>query len=118
MAQRFASSKQALGLCDVCGFKYKLRELKILVVKGRDTNIKACPECHDPDHPQLKLGEFPIDDPQAIRNPRPDTSIHAGVNSSRTTQYGFNPVGGGPSYTLAPNNLVGNAKLGVVTVTT
>ena len=72
MGSRFASDRIAIAMCDVCGFQYKLKELKSLVVKGRDTNIKACPECWNPDQPQLKLGEFPVDDPQAIRNPRPD----------------------------------------------
>ena len=69
MVARFASSQKALALCDVCGFQYKLRELKNLFVKGRDTNVKACRECWSPDHPQLRLGEFPVNDPQAIREP-------------------------------------------------
>ena len=72
MSNRFASGQKALAICDVCGFGYKLRELKHLIVKGKDTNIKACPECWNPDQPQLHLGEFPVDDPQALRNPRPD----------------------------------------------
>lgn len=72
MGNRFASNKRALGVCDVCGFTYKLRELRNVFKKGRDTNIKACPECWDGDHPQLKLGDFPVNDPQALRDPRPD----------------------------------------------
>ena len=118
MVARFASAKKALAICDRCGLTYKLRQLKILVVRGRETNIKVCPTCYDSDHPQNKLGEFPVDDPQAIRNPRPDSSINAGPHSSRTIQYGWYPVGGGPSFSGTPNNLVGNAKLGVVTVET
>lgn len=74
MTDRFASGKKALAECDVCGFRYKLRELQALIIKGKNTNIMACPECWDPDHPQLHLGEFPVSDPQAIRNPRPDFS--------------------------------------------
>lgn len=74
MGTRFASEKYALGICDVCGFQYKLRELRPVMEKGRNTNIKACPKCWDPDHPQLRLGEFRIDDPQALRDPRPDTA--------------------------------------------
>jgi hypothetical protein len=77
MATRFASAKKALGVCDICGFTYRLRELKNLVVKSRDTNMKACPECWNPDQPQLMLGSFPVDDPQALRNPRPDTNQYA-----------------------------------------
>ena len=71
---RFASSKKALGVCDVCGFSYPLRKLRTTLVKGRRTDILSCPECWDPDHPQLRLGEFPVVDPQALRNPRPDSA--------------------------------------------
>lgn len=118
MTTRFASAKKALALCDVCGFQYKLRELKNLFVKGRDTNIKACPECWSPDHPQLKLGEFPIDDPQAIRNPRPDQSLgSSGDTSSRNIQWGWNPVGlDDPLGLITDNRLVGVGHIGQVTV--
>ena len=120
MSNRFASARKAIAMCDVCGFEYKLKELKNLVTKGRNTNIKACPECWNPDQPQLKLGEFPVDDPQAIRDPRPDTSLGAsGSYSSRGIQWGWNPIGGGNDpFGLAPNTLVGNGLIGIVTVTT
>lgn len=72
MGNRFASGKTALSECDICGFRYKLRELRSLVVKTRTTNILACPECWNPDQPQLQLGMYPVEDPQALRNPRPD----------------------------------------------
>ena len=72
MSSRFASARIAIAECDICGFRYKRRELKALIVKGKDTNIQACKECWNPDHPQLHIGERPIYDPQAIRNPRPD----------------------------------------------
>jgi hypothetical protein len=72
MSERFASGRKAISECDVCGFRYPLRELRALIIKGKNTNILTCNECWDPDHPQLHLGEFPVSDPQAIRNPRPD----------------------------------------------
>ena len=72
MSNQFASDNKALAECDVCGFRYKLRTLRYLVVKTKTTNIKACNECWSPDQPQLQLGMYPVDDPQAIRNPRPD----------------------------------------------
>jgi hypothetical protein len=107
-------------MCDVCGFEYKLKELKDLVEKGRNTNIKACPECWNPDQPQLKLGEFPVDDPQAIRNPRPDTSLGvSGSYSSRDLQWGWAPVGNGNDpFGLTDNNLIGTGSVGSVTITT
>lgn len=74
MGNRYASTRFALGICDVCGFQYKLNTLKDVIEKGRVTGIKACTTCWDPDHPQLKLGEFRVDDPQALRDPRPDSS--------------------------------------------
>jgi len=77
MGYKYASGQKALAICDVCGFQYKLRELKELVVKNKRTNVKACPECWNPDQPQNKLGEFPVYDPQAIRDPRPDFMEYA-----------------------------------------
>lgn len=73
MSQRFASGQKANAICDVCGFEVKLRELRSLTIRGVDTNIKACQECWNPDHPQNELGRYPVDDPQAIRNPRGDS---------------------------------------------
>jgi hypothetical protein len=113
MSNRYASGKKALAICDVCGLQYKLRELKSLIVKGRDTNVKACPECWDPDHPQLHLGEYPVDDPQALRNPRPDS---AELLASRDIQWGWNPVGFGSDGGLTPDNLQGVGQVGTVTV--
>ena len=120
MSNRFAAAQKAIAECDVCGFQYKLRELKNLVRKGIDTNIKACPECWNPDQPQLKLGETPVDDPQAIRDPRPDRRLgEAGPNSRRRTQWGWNAEGvGDDPYSLAHNHLVATGQVGTVTVTT
>jgi hypothetical protein len=36
----------------------------------------VCPACWDPDQPQLQLGMYPVDDPQAVRNPRPDNTYY------------------------------------------
>lgn len=82
MAARYASGKKALAECDICGFRYKLSQLKTEVVKGRRTEIKACPDCWSEDHPQLKVGMYPVFDPQALRDPRPDS---AGYAQSRAT---------------------------------
>jgi hypothetical protein len=102
MATQFASNRKALGVCDVCGFTYRLRELRNLIEKGRDTNLKACRECWSPDHPQLKLGEFPVHDPQALRDPRPDSNQYA---KSR-------------ALILPMKSVVGTGFVGTVTVTT
>ena len=118
MTNRFASATKTIAECDVCGFRYKLKELRNIVTKGKDTNIKACRECWNADQPQLRLGEFPVDDPQAIRDPRPDQSLgESGEYSSRGIQWGWNPVGGVDDlYDLTPNNLIGAGQVGLVVV--
>jgi len=62
MSNRFASKKRAIAECDICGFQFKLKELRSLVVRGRDTNTLACIECWSPDHPQNKQGLYPVRD--------------------------------------------------------
>lgn len=101
MPNRFASGKRAIAECDRCGQRYKLKQLKSLVIKTKNVNIMVCPECWEPDQPQLQLGMYPVDDPQALRNPRPDNSyFQSGLNpvgnpsdGSRVIQWGWNPVG-------------------------
>jgi len=128
MSNRFASGKFAIAECDRCGQRYQLKQLKIQTVKTRPFNIKVCPTCWDPDHPQLQLGMYPVNDPQAVREPRPDTSytvsgLDIDGNSSggsRIIQWGWAPVGGSRANdaSLTPNNLVLGITLGSVTVTT
>lgn len=128
MPNRFASGKKAIAECDVCGQRYKLKRLKPLVIKTKITNIMACPECWNPDHPQLQLGMYPVDDPQALRNPRPDNSYQqSGLNingnpsdGSRIIQWGWNPVGLDNPLGLSglPNTLLGVGSVGTVTVQT
>ncbi len=77
MSNKYTTNKNTIADCDVCGFQFKLKKLKDLYVRKTNTHIKACPECWNPDQPQLSLGEFPVDDPQAIRNPRPDYTQYA-----------------------------------------
>ena len=128
MGNRFANGKKAIAICDRCGFQFKLTLLRKLVVKQKIFNTLVCPTCWDPDQPQLLLGEFPVDDPQALRNPRRDTTyVTSGVNAdgepsggSRQIQWGWAPVGGSRLFDapLTPNNLVLNVEVGIVTVVT
>ena len=74
MPNKFSSGKFAISQCDRCGFRFNLAQLKTLVIKTKEVNIRVCPECWEADHPQLKLGMYPVNDPQAVRNPRPDTT--------------------------------------------
>jgi hypothetical protein len=116
VGNRFVQGKKAFGFCDVCGQRYDLPKLKPLTIKTKITNILACPECWNPDQPQLQLGMYPVDDPQALRNPRPDTALVV----SRDIQWGWNPVGGprADDDGLTPNPLVADGSVGSVTVVT
>ena len=117
MSNRFASAKNSIAECDRCGFRYKLTDLKPLIIKTKNVNILVCTECWEPDQPQLQLGMYPVDDPQAVRNPRPDTSYYT-LNGSRKIQWGWNPVGGSRAYDapLTPNTLVGQGSVGTVSI--
>ena len=139
MPSKFASGKWAICECDRCGFRYKLKELKRIVIKTKNTNILVCPTCWEPDQPQLQLGLYPVNDPQALRNPRPDVSYTQGgfnglqintsttqlgsgdaTGGSRIIQWGWAPVGGARANDdyLTPNNLALGISLGTVTVAT
>jgi hypothetical protein len=84
---------------------------------------------------------YPVDDPQGVRNPRPDRSYVASGTTglqilngsgpsideqgyqgegSRNLQWGWNPVGGSSFFdnALTPNNLALSVEIGTVTVTT
>jgi len=110
--KKFATGKKAFGFCDICGFRTKLRDMKEVIVKRQGTSLLACNSCWDPDHPQNMQGEYPVNDPQALRNPRPDQSLSADSSdtSSRAVDWGWSPVGSGP-------NMVMEVKIGTVTVT-
>ena len=136
MATPYASGKYSIAECDRCGQRYKLKQLKLEVIKTKKYELKVCPECWDPDQPQLQLGMYPVVDPQAVYQPRPDlTYVTAGLNGlqltngtnggnptggSRDIQWGWNPVGGARSFdaALTPNYLAMAAQIGTVTVTT
>ena len=127
MSNRFASGKNSIAMCDRCGQQYKLKLLRKEIIKTKNYDLLVCPECWDPDQPQLQLGMYPVDDPQAVRNPRNDsTYIAAGINTngnptggSRDIQWGWAPVGGASNFDaeLTPNYLVATAFVGTVTVT-
>jgi hypothetical protein len=128
MGNRFASGKNAISECDRCGQRFKLRRLRTEIVKTKEYNLLVCPECWDPDQPQLQLGMYPVSDPQGLRNPRPDRSyVTSGLladgypgGGSRDIQWGWNPVGGSRFFDVAltPNNLVMQSFIGTVTVVT
>lgn len=141
MPSKYASGKYAIAECDRCGFRYKLIELKKEVVKTKLYQIKVCPTCWTKDQPQLSLGLYPINDPQSVREPRPDISYLMSGNSgtqavdtgstaadafgypeggSRVFQWGWRPVGGASGFDsiLTPNYLIAVGQTGTVVVQT
>lgn len=139
MGSKYSSGKYAIAECDRCGFRYKLTELRKLTIKTKQVSIKVCSTCWEPDHPQLQLGMYPVYDPQAVREPRPDVSYQQsgytglqltntpGVSvdsdgypndGSRIIQWGWQPVGGasGNDAGLTPNYLTSAGVVGNVTI--
>lgn len=128
MPNQFASGKFSIAECDRCGQQFKLKQLKEEIIKTKRYNLLVCPECWDPDQPQLQLGMYPVYDPQAVRNPRRDTTyVTSGTNvdgfpsgGSRDIQWGWNPVGGSSQYDngMTPNFLALTVSVGTVTIST
>ena len=128
MGNRFASGKWAIAQCDRCDQRFKLKVLRKEIIKTKNYDLLVCPECWDPDQPQLQLGMYPVDDPQGVRDPRPDISYQqSGLladgylgGGSRIFQWGWNPVGGSTGFdaALTPNNLNLVVQLGTVSVVT
>ena len=126
MPAGYVSGKFAIAECDRCAFRYKLVDLRIEIIKTKPYQLKVCRTCWDPDHPQLQLGMYPVNDPQALRNPRRDTTYsQSGVNNagmpgdgSRQIQWGWYPVGMAQAFDAVetPNDLVLAVEIGTVTV--
>jgi hypothetical protein len=141
MGNRFASGKWAIAQCDRCDQRFKLSVLRREIIKTKNYELLVCPECWDPDQPQLQLGMYPVDDPQGLRNPRPDRSYVASGTTglqilngnstsileqgfqgegSRNIQWGWNPVGGAANNDdgLTPNYLSLAVEIGTVSILT
>jgi hypothetical protein len=128
MPSKYASGKHSIAECDRCGQRYKLKELTKLVIKTKTVSILVCPECWEPDQPQLQLGLYPVNDPQGVREPRPDTSYAVSglgtdgysQDGSRQFQWGWAPVGGARGFdtVLTPNSLISQCLVGNVTIST
>jgi hypothetical protein len=99
----FASNKNAYGICDISGFRYRLKDMR----KTWD-GLLVGPDQYDPKHPQLQPRHKPAD-PEALRDPRPNTDFEVGQGKVVTTE---DPIG---------TMIIGNkltASIGNVTITT
>ena len=102
----FASGKDAYGISDRSGFRYRLRDMRV-----EWNGLKVGDDEYESKHPQLEPRRKVID-PQALRDPRPDPTIAV----SRSIQYGWNPVGLYDNGGLNTNDLVATGAVGSVTV--
>ena len=62
----FASGKYSYGICDISGFRYKLKDMRMTW-----DGLLVGPDQWDPKHPQL-MPKPSAQDPQAVKNARPD----------------------------------------------
>lgn len=106
MSEMYASNPKALGLCDRCGFSYRLNQLHWETYDQRRNGLRVCETCLDVDHPQLRLGLVKIYDPQSLRNPRPDVDY-----LTSTSYFGWAPVGNPITQTIY-------CSIGTVTIVT
>ena len=88
MASNQISPPWALGLCDRCGFSFKLNQLHVEIYDERPNGLLVCSACLDVDNPQLQLGRLKVNDPQSLLDPRPDTG-----RPGSTGLFGWLPVG-------------------------
>ena len=110
----YAQGKKALGLCDRCGFTYKLNDLKYEIVDSKRNGLRVCNECFDEDQPQLKLGELNIVDPQSLYDPRTDRG-----KADSTRYFAWDPIGGGDvKFGSSTMGLKMEGKIGKLTVST
>jgi len=69
----YAKGKQAYGICDISGFRYKLKDMK----RTWD-GLLVGPDQWSPKHPQLEPRTHAAD-PEALFNPRPDRTEDGGT---------------------------------------
>ena len=85
----FASNKRAYGVCDITGFRYRLKDMK----KTWD-GLLVGPDQWSPKHPQLMPKPTPVD-PVALKDARPDPSSDGEDNGAFVvyTNVGLGKIG-------------------------
>jgi len=101
----FASGKNSYGICDISGFRYKLREMR----KTWD-GLLVGPDQWDAKHPQLQPKPTAAD-PQAVKDPRPD------IADDNSTFLVYTNVGDGKLGSVLTTFAV-STSVGEVSVTT
>tara|TARA_B100001248_G_scaffold240648_1_gene206751 strand:- start:199 stop:513 length:315 start_codon:yes stop_codon:yes gene_type:complete len=101
----FASNKNAYGICDISGFRYKLKDMK----KTWD-GLLVGPDQWDAKHPQLMPKPSRVD-PQAIKDARVD------VKDDNTAFLVYSNTGNGKLGAVLTTFSV-TTNIGTVTITT
>ena len=104
----FAAGKHAYGLCDYCGQRYRLNDLK-----KNWKGFMVCPSDYEPKEPQL----FPLNykgDAIALQDPRPDRTEPMVVVVGNGGDTPFESVGMQPAPAAQP--LKARGYVGTVTV--
>ena len=104
----FASNRRAYGICDITGFRYRLKDMK----KTWD-GLLVGPDQWSPKHPQLMRKPTPVD-PEALRDPRIDQAADGNDGNFFTV---YTNVGEGILGTELTTYQI-NSRLGTVEVTT
>ena len=78
---KFASNKNAYGICDISGFRYKLKEMRMTW-----DGLMVGPDQFDPKHPQLDRRPVVLD-AQALKNARPDRTETAVPHLLKTDSF-------------------------------
>lgn len=71
---RYANNKDALAICDRCGWSVPNKSLTNQIIDRKPSGIMVCRKCNDIDQEQLQLGSVKADDAIALRTTRPDTN--------------------------------------------
>ena len=117
----YAAGKFSQAQCDRCGFVYPYLQMKM-----EWNGFKVCPECYEPESPQLDPAHVPSE-PEALKQPRP-------TEPAPTTGYGIIRTGNtknsdgvsAVSMDIAHNDVIGSSfymeevtgSLGTITVST
>ena len=104
----YASNRKAYGICDITGFRYRLRDMKMTW-----DGLLVGPDQWSPKHPQLMPTPTPVD-PQALQITRPDQAADGNDSTAFTV---YTNVGDGKLGTLLQTFAI-TASVGTVEVTT
>ena len=114
-----ASNKNALAMCDTCGFVYPHRVMRL-----NSYHMITCPDCFEPKAPQIDPRPV-VSDPEALYKPRPNNDLEVGegfVVVSDPSNFSSTSVN---SFAMNSSILGSNfstpkmtATLGTVTITT